>query len=319
MPAPLLAAGATVAVAGIIATLFAGSDTFVDRPCEDFESYLSSQLVGQPLALQQFSDAVCDHLAKDVSTKPLVVSFHGPPGVGKSLMHSLAARALYNQKPEGALQCPGKDCAGYKVLYGLDYTATERQQQYLKLQEALVQHVRHHPNSLLVIEEYDKLDCPTRGMFRQLLENPQVFNISLGGSIVLMESNMGYDQLYQLEQEALRSGTTVQPEAASKVLKDLVFSVWREGGCEGFTDTAKSVSLINFYLPFFPLRRPHIAQLFEMKLRQRSQALALQGLPELRWQQKVVEFLTAKVDFEGEHPVEGAKEIARGGQKLEVV
>lgn len=68
-----------------------------------------------------------------------------------------------------------------QVLYGLDYTATERQQQYLKLQEALVQHVRHHPNSLLVIEEYDKLDCPTRGMFRQLLENPQVFNLSLGG------------------------------------------------------------------------------------------------------------------------------------------
>lgn len=92
-----------------------GSDTFVDRPCEDFESYLSTQLVGQPLALQQFSDAVCDHLAREVSTKPLVVSFHGPPGVGKSLLHSLAARALYNHRPEGALQCPGKDCAGYKV------------------------------------------------------------------------------------------------------------------------------------------------------------------------------------------------------------
>ena len=87
----------------------------------------------------------------------------------------------------------------------------------------------------------------------------------------------------------------VQPEAASKALKDLVFSVWREGGCEGFADTAKSVSMANFYLPFFPLTRPDIAQLFRLKLRDRAAALARQGHPELSWGEEVVDFLTKKV------------------------
>jgi hypothetical protein len=32
--------------------------------------------------------------------------------------------------------------------------------------------------AVLVVEEYDKLDCSMRGFFRQLLENAQVANVS---------------------------------------------------------------------------------------------------------------------------------------------
>lgn len=49
------------------------------------------------------------------SSKPLIVSVHGPPGVGKSLTHMLAAKALYNSHPLSTTQCPGRSCAGYKV------------------------------------------------------------------------------------------------------------------------------------------------------------------------------------------------------------
>ena len=51
--------------------------------------------------------------------KPLIVSVHGPPGVGKSLTHLLAAKALYNTNPMAADKCPGHHCAGYKVRYGV--------------------------------------------------------------------------------------------------------------------------------------------------------------------------------------------------------
>ena len=86
--------------------------------CERLEPYLASQLVGQELALRQLADAVCDHAAgkQTPAQKPLVLSVHGPPGVGKSLAHLLLARALYNPDPAAAgLQCPGPDCPGYRV------------------------------------------------------------------------------------------------------------------------------------------------------------------------------------------------------------
>lgn len=72
-------------------------------------------MVGQEVALRQLSDAVCDHLATPEPQRPLVLSLHGPPGVGKSMVHLLAAHALYNRQLRDDLRCPGLDCAGYKV------------------------------------------------------------------------------------------------------------------------------------------------------------------------------------------------------------
>lgn len=77
---------------------------------------MTSKLVGQELAVRQATDAICDHLQDTNPRRPLVLSGHGPPGVGKSLFHYLAAQALYSTAPDKPnLKCPGYDCAGYKV------------------------------------------------------------------------------------------------------------------------------------------------------------------------------------------------------------
>ena len=66
-----------------------------------------------------------------------------------------------------------------KVLYGMDYLRSEREEQHALLRAALMDHISHHPEALIVIEEYDKLDCATRGFFRQLLENARSANVTL--------------------------------------------------------------------------------------------------------------------------------------------
>ena len=68
-----------------------------------------------PTHCMQLVDAVCAHLSHRQPTKPLILSVHGPPGVGKTFTHMLLARALYNKDPESASRCPGDDCQGYKV------------------------------------------------------------------------------------------------------------------------------------------------------------------------------------------------------------
>ena len=61
----------------------------------------------------------------------------------------------------------------------MDYLRSERAQQHALLRAALLEHISTHPEALIVIEEYDKLDCATRGFFRQLLENARTANVTL--------------------------------------------------------------------------------------------------------------------------------------------
>lgn len=187
--------GCAEEIAAIHKTHPSGHTHFAPGVCDRLNPYLSHHIVGQELALKQLINAVCDHLEDPAPSKPLVLSAHGPPGVGKSLSHFLLARALYNKRPQDVHACPGAQCPGYKVLlyavqtnhhhsksqvlYGMDFTADQRQQQHALLRSAIIAHLAAAPESLLVVEEYDKLDCESRGLFRQLLENPQVANISM--------------------------------------------------------------------------------------------------------------------------------------------
>ena len=97
--------------------LRAGGHDFAPGACDRIESHLLSEIVGQELAVHQVSDAICDHLADESPQKPLVFSTHGPPGVGKSMLHLLLARALYSKTPAKEQYCPGSACLGYKVPY----------------------------------------------------------------------------------------------------------------------------------------------------------------------------------------------------------
>ena len=69
----------------------------------------------------------------------------------------------------------------------MDYIRSEREEQHALLRAALMEHISNHPEAVIVIEEYDKLDCATRGFFRQLLENARSANVTLDRCILLAE------------------------------------------------------------------------------------------------------------------------------------
>ena len=51
----------------------------------------------------------------------------------------------------------------------------------------------------------------------------------------------------------------ITPERAERALRDLVFSSWRRSPCEEYPDTLKMISLIDFFLPYFPLQREQVS------------------------------------------------------------
>lgn len=87
----------------------------------------------------------------------------------------------------------------------------------------------------------------------------------------------------------------ISAEDAQRALKDLIFSTWAAEGCESRTDTLKMVSLVDFFLPFLPLERRHVQQLFSKRLLDIAQQLMATESTALSWDADVVEFLADKV------------------------
>ena len=88
----------------------------------------------------------------------------------------------------------------------------------------------------------------------------------------------------------------ISAEEAQKVLKDLVFDMWTADECEERTDTLKMLALIDFFLPFLPLERLHIQQLFNIRLQDRQRVLvAEKTIANLTWTPEVVQFLLDRV------------------------
>lgn len=64
------------------------------------------------------------------------------------------------------------------MVYGLDYLLSESASRLEALRREVLGHLAAAPESLLVVEEYDKMDCAARGLWRQLLQHPERANIT---------------------------------------------------------------------------------------------------------------------------------------------
>ena len=54
----------------------------------------------------------------------------------------------------------------------------DRDDEHRMIRDLVVHHVGSYPESLTVVEEYDKMACETRSMLRQVLQHPEVCHYS---------------------------------------------------------------------------------------------------------------------------------------------
>lgn len=162
--------------------------------------------------------------------------------------------------------------------------------------------------------EFDKVNCASRGMLRQLLDKGATANFSFARSVVVLEANVGTTHLYKMLSTG-GSRDALSAESAQRVLKDILFSEWRREDCEQPVDTQKTLSLVDLYVPFLPLERRHVRAVLETQLRQRrEQGVQSAEFQDLRWGADALDFLVTRVEFEAlngtEYAVEGAKEAS---------
>jgi len=294
-----------------------------DDACERVRRETARAALRQTTATNAMGDAVCDFVEQRSSEvkKPLVMSAHGAPGTGKSSYHRALARAVYNATDD----CPGRACPGYKIIFGTDYVVREREKQGQMLRDAITEHLARYPESVMVVEEYDKLGCPARGALKQMLEhgaagdagNPFDRNVTFARSIFILEANMGFMSVHDVAMSKGASGRNraeaLNDELASlqRTLKDALFEKWTKDRCEDREDTLKAVSAIDVFAPFVPLDREAVKAITHAQLEQRGKRkVERRELRRLEWDDAVLERLVDEVEFDGQFAIEGGKEVA---------
>lgn len=82
----------------------------------------NTNLYGQHIAKEVILSAINSHVRKSKSRKPLVMSFHGPPGVGKSYVSRMIAKAFYEK---------GENSRYFHFYYGLEnFPLVEKTSEY---------------------------------------------------------------------------------------------------------------------------------------------------------------------------------------------
>lgn len=152
--------------------------------------------------------------------------------------------------------------------------------------------------SLLVIEEYDKVDCATRAMLRQLFDRGQSADgYTFRRSVVILEANTGFLHLHKLL-TAAGGRRRVSADASHEALKDVVAEKWAHDACESHEDRAKLLSLIDSFVAFLPLEKKHVRQLVVRELQGKAREAADRGeVSGLEWTDTVVDHLLSKVRF----------------------
>lgn len=295
--------------------------------CRRARRSTAEELMGQPTGVELVLDALCDHveMPSERLRKPLVMSMHGSPGTGKSTFHRILARAAYNAttssrgEDAGRYACPGRGCPGYKVIFGTDYVVREREAQARMLRDAVTRHLERFPESVVVVEEYDKLGCPARGMLKQMLEhgsaggegNPFDRNVTFSRSIFVLEANMGFMDVHDVSAATGRRVDGDALVALQRKLKDGLFEKWTNDGCEDREDTLKVVGAIDMFVPFVPLDHAAVKSIVHAQLVERGRIKKhRRELGRLEWDDNVLERLVDEVEFEGKYAIEGGKEVS---------
>lgn len=209
----------------------------------DLQDTLKSKLFGQHMIVEKLPTLIDDHLVNEYPKKPLVLSFQGGAGTGKTHAIEMVAKYLYDKGNFSTYF--------HRKTFGRDYLNEHKVATYKKEMEAFMDEKATLCDTSLFIFE---LSSDTL---------PQVVNILkpyLHGKgtkenrkIIIFHSSVGSGALAKRLSEHLQSGKK-RKDIQSNNLEDNL-----RNGCKR-SSLSSVCHLVDSFLPFLPLESRHVRQ-----------------------------------------------------------
>ncbi|XP_008202579.1 torsin-1A-like isoform X1 [Nasonia vitripennis] len=213
------------------------------------KSMISMRLQGQHIAENVVLNAINSHVKK--SKKPLVMSFHGANGVGKTYVSRMIAKAFFKK---------GENSRFFHFYYGLqNFPNKEKVLEYQTQLKSDIEAALHScERSLFVFDGVDQMPSQLLDALMPFIDCPNCAGkLDKNKSIFIFLTNTGSSAiekqlLTKIHDGINRENTTLQD--FERLIIDEAHN--HSGGL--FESLLIDSQAIDFYIPFLPLEKRHV-------------------------------------------------------------
>ncbi|XP_063043545.1 prosalusin [Engraulis encrasicolus] len=226
---------------------------------------LYKNLYGQHLAQNIVSESVGNFLQKENPEQPLVLSFHGASGTGKSMVSSMLGRHLYGT----AMGSPFI----HQFVPTLHFPLPDRQQQYkLNLKRWIEGNLTSCGRSIFIFDEMERMPPGVIDVLEPFLgPSHVVYQTNYRKAIYVFISTTGQEVIHKVTMEMRNAGhdrEEIQLQDLDEQLADAAFNTNNTGF---YHSKIISLKLISSYVPFLPLCQHHVRRCAQRELCQRGE------------------------------------------------
>ncbi|XP_054164533.1 torsin-1A-like [Oppia nitens] len=227
-------------------------EPWIDYEVKQLDQSINTQVYGQHLAKNIITKLIPKHLKNNNPNKPLVLSFHGWTGGGKTFMSEIVAKNIY-------LKFRKSDKSNF--VHRLSFTNFNTNDKHLMRQwikDNVTNAVKQCPRSLFIFDEIDKLVPGVIDAIKPFIDyNQFADSIDYRKAIFIFLSNTGGTGITKTAYDFHLLGKE-RTDLTIKDLEPLMNSgAFNEDGGLYKSDIVEK-NLIDAFVPFLPLEKKHI-------------------------------------------------------------
>ncbi|XP_059612418.1 torsin-like protein [Phlebotomus argentipes] len=221
-----------------------------------FRQDLEKAVFGQHIAIKIVTNALQYHFENlSKSSKPLVMSFQGTPGIGKTYITNVMKDAIFKL---------GKDSKYVHFFRGR--SSFPNQKKIDEYKEQLIDTVQASlarcPMSLFIFDEVDHMPVGVMEGITPLLDHPSGDQIDSSKAIFIFISNAGGLEISQQLASLMNRGHSREETELHLFEKITEMSLYNSNGALMKSGSIEK-ALIDHFIPFLPLEQRHVKKCIE--------------------------------------------------------
>ncbi|XP_074113361.1 torsin-1A-like [Cotesia typhae] len=246
------------------------NEYYIPQNITGLRKELDNNLFGQHIAQDAVISALAAHITIENPPKALAMSFHGLAGTGKNFVARIITNNFFMK---------GCESRHFQVYTGrIEFLLQDRINLYKEsLVEKIVESLLRCPKSLFVFDEVDLMIPGLLDVLVPFLDHGPVRvpykgtkqSVPTNKAIFIFLSNTGSHEIAKALVDLRTQGKSREETRLEDFESLIAVGAFNEKGGLHRSDTI-STSLIDHYVPFLPLEKPHIRQCIKAAFRLRE-------------------------------------------------